>query len=234
MEKITKEKFIQLSNLYASKDDIFKIIYKKPILYNDYFYITNRYIMLKIKLSYLDFNINEIEYNDAPKEIITFNQDNPIKENINKTLFLYDIENALNKIPEVDEEKETIDNKECEECLGTGVVEYEYCDSNDHYYYKECDCPICDGEGIIEKRIKIKTGKKIKDEKYKIILKNVTLSSEIFIKIIETMKIFNIDKIEIVNNSYNSANLFKINNDIEIYAMPFLNNESEYSIEIPL
>lgn len=52
---------------------------------------------------------------------------------------------------EMEEERVvTEEGRECVECEGSGYVEWEYTDQEGKIHYHDGDCPICDGDGIIE------------------------------------------------------------------------------------
>ena len=53
------------------------------------------------------------------------------------------LETAISKTPK--EEKD----RTCPECGGDGSVSYEYHDREDVRWSKECECPCCDGTGLI-------------------------------------------------------------------------------------
>lgn len=52
---------------------------------------------------------------------------------------------------EMEEERVIIEKGgECEECEGSGEVEWEYTDLDGEIHFHDNDCPICDGKGEIE------------------------------------------------------------------------------------
>lgn len=48
----------------------------------------------------------------------------------------------------------TEEGRECEECEGSGYVEWEYTDLDGEIHFHDDDCPICKGDGIIEAVLK--------------------------------------------------------------------------------
>lgn len=51
----------------------------------------------------------------------------------------------------MEEEQVVIEiGRECVECEGSGYVEWEYTDLDGKIHYHDGDCPICEGDGIIE------------------------------------------------------------------------------------
>lgn len=68
---------------------------------------------------------------------------------------LEQLKTALSKCPLVDQTK-TIDHDiECCECHGEGEVYWEY-----EHYSRKFECPVCDGEGYIEREKVVPTGEK--------------------------------------------------------------------------
>lgn len=52
---------------------------------------------------------------------------------------------------EMEEEQVVMEEgRECVECEGSGYVEWEYTDLDGKIHYHDGDCPICEGDGIIE------------------------------------------------------------------------------------
>lgn len=49
-----------------------------------------------------------------------------------------------------EEQVVTEEGRECVECEGSGYVEWEYTDQEGKIHSHDGDCPICDGDGIIE------------------------------------------------------------------------------------
>lgn len=78
----------------------------------------------------------------------------------NMTVTLEDIKDALDKLPLVEDEE--IEDVECEECDGSGEVEYEYVDKGGATHNVTADCPICFGTGYVDGAPK-KTGEMIAD-----------------------------------------------------------------------
>lgn len=65
------------------------------------------------------------------------------KENCCELLNVNKLKDALDRIPIVDYEE-----IECDECAGIGIVSFEYRAGNGVLYSKDCDCPICSGDGF--------------------------------------------------------------------------------------
>lgn len=81
-----------------------------------------------------------------------------------KSCTLAAIKQALEACPLVDEVETEEYEEKCEECDGTGMVEWEYTDGKMKTHYQDFDCPKCDGDGVIMHEKETKTGKKVSDE----------------------------------------------------------------------
>lgn len=78
----------------------------------------------------------------------------------NAKVTLKAIKDALAKLPMVEEEE--IEDVDCDECDGSGEVEYEYVDKGGSTHEVTADCPICFGSGYVEGEPK-KTGEMVVD-----------------------------------------------------------------------
>lgn len=78
----------------------------------------------------------------------------------NAKVTLKAIKDALAKLPMVEEEE--IEDVDCDECDGSGEVEYEYVDKGGSTHEVTADCPICFGSGYVDGAPK-KTGKMVVD-----------------------------------------------------------------------
>ncbi len=78
----------------------------------------------------------------------------------NAKVTLKAIKDALAKLPMIEEEE--IEDVDCDECDGSGEVEYEYVDKGGSTHEVTADCPICFGSGYVEGEPK-KTGEMVVD-----------------------------------------------------------------------
>ena len=81
-----------------------------------------------------------------------------------KSCTLGAINKALETCPLVDEIETEEYEEKCEECDGTGLVEWEYTDGKMKTHYHDFDCPKCGGDGVVRREKEIHTGKKVHDE----------------------------------------------------------------------
>lgn len=151
----------------------------------------------------------------------------PVREyNCNKPLLVSDLLDALRRCPQEPEMKiKSVEVVECPECDGTGEVLIEYtADYDGRDYDVSCTCPICEGEGTIEKEELEPTGNMIPKEGILIKLDKSYFKWYYIDTIIETCKMLKIEKIKLVRTDCSWMNIFELSSDIHICLMPMLDN----------
>lgn len=141
----------------------------------------------------------------------------PIK--YEKILSYRDLKDKLESIPKVIAYNK--DERECDACDGFGEVKF-YFEYKGREYDKECECPICDGSGIIE--TKTKNPNKYKDYDYTKYIKigeNV-FSLYRFLELLMVAEIMEVDKIRFVSDDKENKCLFIID-EVEVILMPSIN-----------
>ena len=117
----------------------------------------------------------------------------------------------------------------CEDCNGSGTVEFEYFSSTTRQTYEsEQECPICEGDGH-------KQGDKIgEDVCYKsciIKLQNAAFRSDVFKCIIDVCDFYSESVFYLVSKSDSrKGHLFKVN-EAYILIMPFVSYDEEFDSE---
>lgn len=74
----------------------------------------------------------------------------PVEQELN--IPLLSLQKAYDFLPKV--ENEEYDEEECNECYGTGSVEWEYTDKNGKTHHQDFDCPACDGWGFLKQNVR--------------------------------------------------------------------------------
>lgn len=125
------------------------------------------------------------------------------------------------KIPIIDEVIVETEIGDCEECLGHGYVKWTYQSNDCSGYELESDCPICNGSGEYENKIKVNTGKMVHDyDNYYIKIGECKFHSERIKKLIDIADLVCAENISLVNQSCNPiVNLFTIN-DVSVILTP--------------
>lgn len=65
---------------------------------------------------------------------------------------LLSLQKAYDSLPKVKDEE--YDMEDCDECDGTGSVEWECQDKKGNIHYKNFDCPICNGRGFLKLNVR--------------------------------------------------------------------------------
>ena len=117
-------------------DDNYRPWMKKPFFIDEFVYSTNGVFLCKIHEKYLEKK-DFTEKEEKEKIVKIF----PIERNLNFKILVSDLRMKLDKVMK----NVKINCEKCEECNGTGKVEWTYKD-----YEKVDDCPCCDSFGNIE------------------------------------------------------------------------------------
>lgn len=135
-----------LLNLFTGKDET-KPFFLFPNLSNGIVYATDLHSLISIPENELDLDYGTNEkYPNTQKTIDDFekNELKSIKVNV------FDLAKELTKA-RIEVDKDSI---KCEDCNGEGTVNFKYQDKKGKKHYIGNDCPVCDGEGIVEKESK--------------------------------------------------------------------------------
>ena len=145
-----------------------------------------------------------------------------IKErNVNTVVTKNAIQEALSKCEQVEEEVTIGKYVDCEECEGTGGVEWKYITRHGgNVYYEEKDCPICKGSGHSQEPIVKKTGKMINDPNAPMKIDTMGVFSRYVQIVLEAMELLGIDEIRHVVTDDREPNLYLVTDYIKLYWMP--------------
>lgn len=214
------EKILELFIL-KDKDSNHTEWQKAPFLINDLknAYATDGNIMVSVPKELIIWQKIKI----APKENLkyekVFDYFNPILSkkalglNINKKITLDVLEHSYALCPMIDEKKPKKCVVLCEECKGTGEVDYYYNYESDDFFKIKGICPICNGTKKGYKTLEVSTGKKIKDLKNNYIKVDVVYLSIYQVKLlIDVLNILSIDYIQCIYMDKNYL-LFSINDE---------------------
>ena len=215
--KIKNEK--EIFDLFVADKDSMRGFLKTPFINEDdgRVWATDAYIMIMVNP---DCVSGKYETRDFGRKL-------PVREyNCDKPLLISDLQDALKRCPQEPEMKiKSIEVVECPECDGTGEVLAEYtADYDGRDYDVSCTCPICEGEGTIEKEELEPTGNMIPEEGSLIKLGKCYFKWYYIDTIIETCKILKIEKIKLVRTDTTWMNIFELSEDIHICLMPMFDN----------
>lgn len=159
--------------------------------------------------------------NKYPEEIVSL----PVLEcPCKKGITIEAINKALDTCPKFEEEIVLQDAVECEDCNGTGEVNWEFTDNGGFTHRFEYDCPVCDGSGIFENEKTKKTGKFSTKENAIINIGNAYFYANTIIKLKFAMDFLRITSVELTHNSERGGNQFVLNDDVRITLMAILHD----------
>lgn len=210
MNPITDEKLF--FSLYYDEIAVNDVI-QAPRDRGGYVMATDNHILIKVDKSLL-----KGEYQEAKKPNLA-----PIIENGNIRLTLSQLEEALSKCPQEEEEEEVAPAIPCRHCDGEGTVEWEFEDKDLHTHYQTDECPICKGSGNEREAIVRKTGRSFPEYNIPILVDGVILNAYYIGAIVETMKQLGISEIRHTGIYKEAiANVFRIAEGITVILMPMM------------
>lgn len=214
--KIKNEK--EIFDLFVEDEDSMRDVLKTPFIseHDGRVWASDGYVLIMVNP---DCVSGKYETRDFGRKL-------PVREyNCDKPLLVSDLQDALTRCPQEPEIKIKSIEVECPECDGTGEVLTEYtADYDGRDYDVSCTCPICEGEGTIEKEELEPTGNMIPKEGSLIKLDKSYFKWYYIDTIIETCKMLKIEKIKLVRTDCSWMNIFELSSDIHICLMPMLDN----------
>lgn len=135
------------------------------------------------------------------------------------------IDDAYNQLELVPEEvSEDGKDKDCPECCGVGKVDFVYYAENGETYYHECDCPICEGTGIRDDYVPVKTGRMLIPFGAVFIMHNSYFDARRVWKAVTALRLMGFEQITWVGESETSMNRFEVCDGMQLLLMPMTNN----------
>lgn len=199
MKTSTQVDYEKLLWMFAENKDSSRIALQQPFKQSGYYIATDAHSLIYFPIGELNLPFEEQSDPDVFKVLPKSTEfHEPIKVNI------ADLEAKL--IPQVIDEV-TEEEKECNECEGDCVVDYEYSDKNGGYHSLEGDCPACDGAGVIE--TEKKTGNKVVDMSANYLIWDVGFKYKQIKRLIDACKLLGFDTIDRVVTAEETANLFQ-------------------------
>lgn len=176
---------------------------------------TNGQLLIMMNPSILSESYEEIEkpliytvFRDSMEGCFTF-------ESLKKVLASFEMEEEQVIIEE---------GGECEECGGSGDVEWEYTDLDGKRHFHDNDCPVCNGDGMFEGVCK-STGFMIPTEDSTVRIGKSFFRGIEAQKLLWTMEYFNVDKAAFAEGDI-SINI-TLNNGVKIAVAPLEPYESQ-------
>ncbi len=216
-----KKLYQELLNEFCSTDE-HRIQIQKPFFDGIDICATDARFLLRVKPDACGLHLPV----SGPKRI-------EITQPCNKTLSVEALIESFNHVDCEEEEILVSPAIPCDECYGTGSVEYEYQDKAFHTFYQECDCPVCKGSGDKVNAVYSKTGKMIPKQLEPIAINNVAFCAYRLFCFVDICRQLNVSEVKITNPREAEPCLFHINDECEFILMPItcIGGDAKYSIQ---
>lgn len=123
---------------------------------------------------------------------------------------------------------------ECEECDGSGEVEWEYIDKHFSEHTDYFECPICNGTGLAQFPLYKRTGRMIPDHNERIKLGCGIFNAQDIQRLRDAMELLDVESVLMVRNHDTELNKFVVNSDIYIIMMPVFVSGQKISAEVKI
>lgn len=193
---------------------------KQPFYRDGYVYATNR--MVLVRVPYKDLT-RLYEPDKVIKTLPTFPE-----PTCSLNLPISTIIDILKSIPAIEEVRVEGKDAECDECEGSGSVEWTYEDSDGEEHFEHFDCPICKGMG------KVKTKKFYRELRFTSINGVAFRNNELKI-LAEAANDLGLNTIEVVQLPDScSAARFHLEPNIDIIIMAAVNVKIDRTIKLEM
>lgn len=196
----------ELLKKFVSADDI-RPKFMSPWRAADKIYASETHILIRIPA-----HLTSTPYPQYPDD----HSDKLFPEAIpNGIISLTSLSEALKEAPLIDETITVGEDIACDECNGTGEVEWDY-----KTWSKIFDCPVCDGSGYKDCERQEPTGRKIIYPFASIRIGQVCFKATFIKLLLETMKLCSCDYTTVTLVSSTKPALFHITDEIDVLLMP--------------
>ena len=169
------------------------------------------------KAIYINAEVCQGEYERTEKFDMKFS---PVAEQ-ELNIPLLSLQKAYDSLPKVNDEE--YDMEDCDECDGTGSVEWECQDKKGNTHYKDFDCPICNGLGFLKLNVR-----KCYEPEYNAIIELAGFYiNNVHIKaIIDALLLLGKNHITLLSKAKKDSEVyayFRIDENITIVVAPYIN-----------
>lgn len=200
--------------------------YNEPFVIDDYVVATDAHTLISIKQEMV-YSANPIE--TCHKKYLEIVQEQEASATDSLILNVNSLIEALKKLPSDQEE-----NHICQDCKGSGTVEFDYHSYNDQVYNIEAECPVCCGSGLDVSYEYLKMLHAwVNKKQCAINIKDIWFNPKYIENVAYVMKELDFAQCKMKYSSHNKLCVFELNDDIKIYVMPiFQSDDIENIVEV--
>ena len=200
--------------------------YSKPFVNDGHVVATDAHALISIKQEMV-YSANPIETCD--KNFLEIVQTQEASATDSLILNVNTLIEALKKLPSDQEE-----NHMCQDCKGSGTVEFDYHSYSDQMYNIEAECPVCRGTGLDDSYEYLKMLHAwVSKKQCAINIKDIWFNPKYIENVAYVMKELDFAQCKMKYSSHNKLCVFELNDDIKIYVMPiFRSDDIENIVEV--
>lgn len=200
--------------------------YSKPFVNDGHVVATDAHALISIKQEMV-YSTKYIETCDKKYLEIVQTQEASATDSL--ILNVNTLIEALKKLPSDQEE-----NHMCQDCKGSGTVEFDYHSYSDQMYNIEAECPVCRGTGLDDSYEYLKMLHAwVSKKQCAINIKDIWFDPKYIEKVAYVMKELDFAQCKMKYSSHNKLCVFELNDDIKIYVMPiFRSDDIENIVEV--
>ena len=225
MKKISNEK--ELFELFCDKEHYNEKSHEPflNVVYNEV-WATDGYLVVAVKPELVSGRYRENR----------LSMNTPFGKVCDRTVTLKAIKDALSKLPMMEENFED-EGEKCDECGGSGDVEYKYISKDGFTYATKLYCPICNGHGYVNGVVE-KLGRMVADLHAPIRLGEAYIMAHMISKIAQAMELLGIDELIMAHNGRrddDTVEAYELQADeVRFFVMPMLAEDVHNVIEIEI
>lgn len=201
----------------VAEEDPLKPVFEKPYdAVDGYVYGCDRHMFVRIKKEKCEGAYPEYRKGSVTQAMVAAPSD--------LYLPLSELADTLAKCPLIDEEEEAGEDVKCDECEGDGTIYVDYwSDKRNRYFDLECECPVCNGTGYMERVKMVKTGRKVLDTTAIVSIDGVGFKAEYLAVLKDLAGMMGVGSLHIVNFGKARAMVVQLSESVQFGLMPNMN-----------
>lgn len=191
----------EILDLFVGHEPLRPILHK-PFRQGGYIFASNGKVIIRVDQKIVD-RPEQFEATDKVNALTLFHHG----DNCDVTITADKLTEVLGRVPQ---------GVSCQDCSGTGHVDFSFRSRRGNKYYIESECPVCDGTGIIDPYFKYVT----KLGKGYYVMNHLSV-------LLQTAKLMGLDTITKVHDSDSLMNIFRFTPEVTVGIVTSIVNERE-------